>query len=165
MCAFAFLCLYSLCVCNFTNLSSSRGSRPCSLWVMAEYSGRSGMCHPEEESFGPVTCGERTWLREGNMMTQIMFLCDFNLVSVSYAMTKENTYVYQSFWWWIIEWVIPLPARSFADLLNRNSWSFCFTSVLATAPVRPKEGTKGIGVTLGLWLMIYYYLENIPNLT
>lgn len=58
------------------------------------------------------------------------------------ATTRENTYVYQSFWWWIIEWFIPLPLGSFADLLNRNSWSFCFTSVLATAPVRPKEGTK-----------------------
>lgn len=86
-------------------------------------------------------------------------------ITLTQDKTTENTYVYQSFGWWIKEWLTPLPAGSFADLLNRNSWSFCFTSVLATAPVRPKDGTKGIGVTLGLWLMTYYCLKNIPNQT
>lgn len=54
---------------------------------------------------------------------------------------------------------------SFADLLSRNSWSFCFTSVLATAPVRPKDGSKGIGVTLGLQLRMHGYRGNIQNQT
>lgn len=60
---FAFLCLRCVCVCvsKLTNLSSSRGSRPCSLWVMAAYTGRWGRCRPEVESFGPVMCGEKTW--------------------------------------------------------------------------------------------------------
>lgn len=71
------------------------------------------------------------------------------------AKTTECTYVYQSFGWWMKEWLTPLLEGSFADLLNRNSWSFCFTSVLATAPVRPKDGITGIGVTLGLSSMIY----------
>lgn len=48
-----------------------------------------------------------------------------------------------------MELLTPLLIGSFADLLNRNSWSFCLTSVLATAPVRPKETSNRIGVTLG----------------
>lgn len=60
----------------------------------------------------------------------------------------QVTYVYQSLGCWMKEWLAPLVTGSFAVLFNRNSWSFCFTSVLATAPVRPKGRTKGIGVTL-----------------
>lgn len=49
--------------------------------------------------------------------------------------TQHRTYVYQSLGWRLTEWFLPLAGVSFvADLLNRNSWSFCFTSVLATAP-------------------------------
>lgn len=48
------------CVCKLANLSSSRGSRPCSLRAMAGCTGRWGMRRPEVESFGPVMCGERT---------------------------------------------------------------------------------------------------------
>lgn len=48
---------------------------------------------------------------------------------------KHWTYVYQSLGWRLTEWFFPFVGVSFvADLLNRNSWSFCFTSVLATAP-------------------------------
>lgn len=76
-----------------------------------------------------------------------------NCIYITLTQTKtDKSYAYQSFGWWMKEWLTPLLAGSFADLLNRNSWSFCFTSVLATAPVRPKDGTKGIGVTLGVWL-------------
>lgn len=85
----------------------------------------------------------------------------YKCITLCPTQTTENTYVYQSFGCWMKEWLTPLLAGSFADLLNRNSWSFCFTSVLATAPVRPKDGTKGIGVTLGCWLVIYSCLENI----
>lgn len=69
-------------------------------------------------------------------------------ITLSQNKTTENTYVYQSFWRWMKEGLTPLLPGSFADLLNRNSWSFCFTSVLATAPVRPKVGNNRIGVTL-----------------
>lgn len=53
--------------CKSTNLSSSRGSHPCSQWEMAECTGRRGMRHPEVGSFGPVTCGERTCWATVNM--------------------------------------------------------------------------------------------------
>lgn len=58
------VCMYA---CKSTNLSSSRGSHPCSQWEMAECTGKRGMCHPEVGSFGPVTCGERTWWAMVNM--------------------------------------------------------------------------------------------------
>lgn len=64
------------------------------------------------------------------------------LCRVLWREEKKHTYVYQSFWWWTTEWLTPLPVGSLADLLNRNSWSFCFTSLLATAPVRPKGGKQ-----------------------
>lgn len=64
------------------------------------------------------------------------------LCRVLWQEEKKHTYVYQSFWWWTTEWLTPLPVGSLADLLNRNSWSFCFTSLLATAPVRPKGGKQ-----------------------
>lgn len=134
-------CMYA---CKWTNLSSSRGSHPCSQWEMAECTGRRGMCHPEVGSFGPTTCDERTCLRDGKYETS----CFYVILSV-HSLISKATYVYQSFCCWIMELLTPLLTGSFADLLNRNSWSFCFTSVLATAPVRPKEGSNRIGVTLG----------------
>lgn len=132
--------------CKSTNLSSSRGSHPCSLWEMAECTGRRGMCHPEVGSFGPVTCGERTCWAMVNMRQPVSVW--LNSIYV-YLLKTKSTYVYQSFWWWTMELLTPLLTGSFADLFSRNSWSFCFTSVLATAPVRPKEGSNRIGVTLG----------------
>lgn len=81
-------------------------------------------------------------------------------VLLSHSKTAKITYVYQSFGWWMKEWLVPLLPGSLADLLNRNSWSFCFTSVLATAPVRPTGRNKGIGVTLGLWHVTYYCTDN-----
>ncbi len=82
-------------------------------------------------------------------------------ITLSQAKTTDNSYAYQSFGWWMKEWLTPLLTGSFADLLNRNSWSFCFTSVLATAPVRPKDRTKGIGVTLGGKT----HVASLPNTT
>lgn len=138
-----YACMYA---CKWTHLSSSRGSHPCSLREMAECTGRRGMCHPEVGSFGPMMCGERTCLRDGKYETA----CSSGIwQAIFWLLITKSTYVYQSFWWWIMELLTPLLTGSFADLLNRNSWSFCLTSVLATAPVRPKEGSNRIGVTLG----------------
>ena len=56
---------------------------------------------------------------------------------------KHCTYVYQSLGWRLTEWFFPLVGVSFvADLLKRNSWSFCFTSVLATAPETHTYGNR-----------------------
>lgn len=144
-CKRANVCMYA---CKSTNLSSSRGSHPCSRWETAGCTGRRGMCHPGVGSFGPVTCGERTCSNNGKHESPCFYVTDRHLCGSSFKKTKA-TYVYQSFWWWIMALPTPLPTGSFADLLSRNSWSFCFTSVLATAPVRPKEGSSRIGVTLG----------------
>lgn len=96
---------------------------------------------------------------DGTDYVSVWFTSSSCIICFQATTREKNTYVYQSFWWWIIEWLTPLMLGSFADLLNRNSWSFCFTSVLATAPVRPKEGTKGIGVTLGLGFKIHSSLK------
>ncbi len=61
------------------------------------------------------------------------------------------TYVYHS----LELWETPLVVPSLVDLLNRNSWSFCLTSVLATAPVRPGDAQTEIMSILGLIQMIF----------
>lgn len=58
------------------------------------------------------------------------------------------TYVYHSLELCVNFKGAPADVPSLVDLLNRKSWSFCFTSVLATAPVRPGDThTQSISIT------------------
>lgn len=78
-----------------------------------------------------------------------LFVILFHLMMYIQLKKQGNTYMYQSFGCWMKPWLAPLLPGSLADLFNRNSWSFCLTSVLATAPVRPADTNSRIGVTLG----------------
>lgn len=66
----------------------------------------------------------------------------------------QVTYVYHSLELCEIFWGTPFDTPSLVDLLNRNSWSFCLTSVLATAPVRPGDAHREIMSILGFNLTI-----------
>lgn len=119
------VCMYA---CKSTNLSSSRGSHPCSLWETAGCTGRRGMCHPEVGSFGPVTCGERTWYNNGKHESPCFYATD-QYLCVSSLKQRLHT-----------------CTRVFGD----GSWSCRLRCWLGPLPICSAE-TLGVSASLLYW--------------
>jgi len=72
----------------------------------------------------------------------------------------QVTYVYHILEPCVIFWGTPFDMPSLVDLLNRNSCSFCLTSVLAAAPVRPGNAHRETINILGFNQIIFRFTRH-----